>query len=121
MTDLPEYLCRSAKKLALDWIRRQVVGEMSAPQVPASQTSPCGDCREPPGTRSRTPGRRTTALFMANQDGLDYMEIGARLDITPDVAKRLVEKAMEYLLEAVSKPVDPDPSSRRFPRRPRRK
>ena len=48
------------------------------------------------------PPKAKLALLMVRQDGLSYKEVGRKLGVTTNTAQRLVERAMEYLLEVVT-------------------
>jgi DNA-directed RNA polymerase specialized sigma24 family protein len=43
------------------------------------------------------------AVHLIKEDGLSYDEVAAQLEIKPNSVRRLVERAMEFLLEEVSK------------------
>jgi len=45
------------------------------------------------------PPKTREALRLLREDGLSYEQIGERLQIPPQQASKLVERAMEYLLE----------------------
>ena len=45
------------------------------------------------------PPKTREALRLLREDALSYEQIGGRLQITPRQARKLVERAMEYLLE----------------------
>ena len=45
------------------------------------------------------PPKTREALRLLREDGLSYEQIGERLQIMPRQARKLVERAMEYLLE----------------------
>jgi len=45
------------------------------------------------------PPKTREALRLLREDALSYEQIGGRLQITPRHARKLVERAMEYLLE----------------------
>ena len=47
------------------------------------------------------PPKTKMALLMVRQEGLSYEEVASKLGIKTHSARRLVERAMEYLLEAV--------------------
>jgi RNA polymerase sigma factor (sigma-70 family) len=48
------------------------------------------------------PPKAKLALLMVNQDGQSYDAVATKLGVTTNTARRLVERAMEYLLEVVS-------------------
>ena len=48
------------------------------------------------------PPKAKLALLMVRQDGASYEQVARKLGVTTATAQRLVERAMEYLLEVVS-------------------
>ena len=47
------------------------------------------------------PPKARMALILKSQDKLTYEQIGTQMNIGPEVARRLVQRAMEYLMECV--------------------
>jgi len=108
------FLYRTAKNIAADWIRKRIVREAFADEAPLR-----GDqddtltpehiwlAREQLAAVQRAiellPARTRMALHMIREDGLSYEEVGAKLGIQTHSARRLIERATEFLLAEVSK------------------
>ena len=108
------FLYHTAKNLAADWLRRRVVREAYAVEEPLRLSqedvlTPEHICvaREELKALKRAfellPPRTRMALILIKEDQLAYEEVAARLGIKTHSARRLVERAMEFLVEAVSK------------------
>ena len=111
ISHLRAYLYKTAKNIATDWIRQRIVREAYVEEAPqrAPQETPSPEriwlAREELEALQRgieaLPPRTKMALLMVRQDGLSFEEVGQRLGIKTHSARRLVERAMEYLLEAI--------------------
>jgi len=111
VSHLRAYLYKTAKNIATDWIRQRIVREAYVQEEPlrAPQETPSPEqiwlAREQLEALQRgieaLPPRTKMALLMVRQDGLSYEEVGEKLGIKTHSARRLVERAMEYLLEAI--------------------
>jgi len=111
ISHLRAYLYKTAKNLATDWIRQRIVREAYVEEAPlrAPHETPSPEkiwlAREELEALQRgieaLPPRTKMALLMVRQDGLSFKEVGQRLGIKTHSARRLVERAMEYLLEAI--------------------
>jgi RNA polymerase sigma factor (sigma-70 family) len=106
------FLYRTAKNLAINWLKARIVRETFVQEHPlrAFQDVPSPEhiwlAREELEALKRAvevlPPKCKMALIMFKEDGLTYEEIGAKLEIKAHSAARLVERAMEFLVEAVS-------------------
>jgi RNA polymerase sigma factor (sigma-70 family) len=113
ISHLRAYLYKTAKNITTDWIRQRIVREAYVEEAPlrAPQETPSPEriwlAREDLETLQRgieaLPPKTKMALLMVRQDGLSYEEVGHRLGIKTHSARRLVERAMEYLLEAMER------------------
>jgi RNA polymerase sigma-70 factor (ECF subfamily) len=112
VSHLRAFLFKVARNVATDFIRKRIVREAFAEEEPlrASGEAPSTEhiwvAKEELEVLQRAietlPPRTRMALMLVREDGLSYEELGARLGIKTHSARRLVERAMEYLLEAVS-------------------
>ena len=111
VSHLRGFLYQTAKNIAADWLRRRIVREAFAEQ--ASHQSSEQDlltpehlclAREEIEAVGRAfellPARTRMALLLIKEDGLSYEEVGRRLGIKTHSARRLIERALEFLLEA---------------------
>ena len=113
ISHLRAYLYKTAKNIATDWIRQRIVREAYVEEAPlrAQQETPSPEriwlAREDLEALQRgieaLPPKTKMALLMVRQDGLSYEEVGQKLGIKTHSARRLVERAMEYLLEAMER------------------
>jgi RNA polymerase sigma factor (sigma-70 family) len=104
---LRAYLYRTAKNIATDWIRQRVVREayveeepLRAPQAAPSPEQICVAKEEWEALRrdiEALPPKAKMALVMVRCDGATYEEVATKLGIKTHSARRLVERAMEYL------------------------
>jgi len=111
ISHLRAYLYKTAKNIATDWIRQRIVREAYVEEEPlrAPQETPSPEhiwlAREELEALQRgieaLPPKTKMALLMVRQEGLSYEEVAAKLGIKTHSARRLVERAMEYLIEAV--------------------
>jgi len=111
ISHLRAYLYKTAKNIATDWIRQRVVREAYVEEEPlrAPQETPSPEhiwlAREELEALQRgieaLPPKTKMALLMVRQEGLSYEEVAIKLGIKTHSARRLVERSMEYLLEAV--------------------
>lgn len=109
VSHLRAYLFKTARNIATDWIRQRIVREAFAAEEPlrSAQEAPCPEqiwlAREALELLQQRvdalPARSKMALLMVKEDGLSYEEVGARLGIKTHSARRLVERAMEYLVD----------------------
>jgi RNA polymerase sigma factor (sigma-70 family) len=109
---LRSFLFKVAKNLATDVIRKRIVRETFADEEPlrANHESPSPEhvwlameeLQALERAIERLPPRTQTALMLMRIDGLTYEELAPRLGIKTHSARRLIERAMEYLLEATS-------------------
>ena len=56
------------------------------------------------GAVNRLPPKAKMTLMLVGVEGLSCEQAGERLGIPPETARRLLKRAMEYLLEQVSWP-----------------
>ena len=108
ITHLRAYLFRTARNIATDWVRQRIVREAFMEEeplrVPHEAPSPeqiwlAREALEALQRRVETlPPRSKLALLMVKEDGLSYQEVGARLGIKTHSARRLVERALEFLV-----------------------
>jgi RNA polymerase sigma factor (sigma-70 family) len=106
------YLFKAAKNIATDWVRQRVVREAFAQDEPlrgnleAASPEHIWLAREELEALQREvealPPKCRLALMLVKLDGVSYEEVGIRLGIKTHSARRLVERAMEYLLESES-------------------
>jgi len=103
------YLFKTAKNIATDWVRQRVVREAYVQDEPlrgnkeAASPEDIWLAREELEALERNvknlPPKCRYALIMVRLEGASYEEVGQRLGIKTHSARRLVERAMEYLLE----------------------
>jgi RNA polymerase sigma-19 factor, ECF subfamily len=111
VSHLRAYLYATAKTIAATFTRQRIVRRRYAGDQPlrALQEALSSD---PTGLTSKElnalrqgvealPPKTKLALLMVSQDGLSYEEVARKLGVTTNTARRLVERAMEYLLEVV--------------------
>ena len=106
------YLFKAAKNIATDWVRQRVVREAFAQDEPlrgnleAASPEHIWLAREELEALQREvealPPKCRLALMMVKLEGASYEEVGTHLGIKTHSARRLVERAMEYLLESGS-------------------
>jgi RNA polymerase sigma factor (sigma-70 family) len=107
------FLYQTAKNIAADWLRRRIVREAFIDDSlrrghQENVLTPERIClaQEEVEALERgfelLPPRTRMALILIKEDGLSYEEVGARLGIKTHSARRLIERAMEFLLEAVT-------------------
>lgn len=106
------YLFKAAKNIATDWVRQRVVRETFAQEEPlrgnveAASPEHIWLAREELEALQREvealPPKCRLALVKVKLDGVSYEEVGAQLGMKTHSARRLVERAMEYLLESGS-------------------
>lgn len=107
------FLYQTARNIAVDWLRKRVVRKYFATEEALRTTQE--DFRTPDRICLATeeleilkhafellPPRTQIAVRLIREDGLNYEDVGKRLGIKTPSARRLVERAMEFLLEAVS-------------------
>jgi RNA polymerase sigma-70 factor (ECF subfamily) len=107
------YLFRAAKNIACNWIRARLNLEKFVKKESlkggVDTITPeriCIDRQELEAVRrafQELPPRTRLVIHLLKEDGLSYEEIGLKLGIKPLSVRRLVDRAMEFLLEAVSK------------------
>lgn len=112
VSHLRAYLYKTARNIATDWVRQRIVREAFAHDQPlrASPETPSPEhvwlVREELEALEREvealPPKCRLALLMVKVDGASYEEVGIRLGIKTHSARRLVERAMEYLLDSGS-------------------
>jgi len=103
------YLFKTAKNIATDWVRQRVVREAYVQDEPlrgnkeAASPEDIWLAREELEALERNvknlPPKCRYALIMVRLEGASYEEVGQHLGIKTHSARRLVERAMEYLLE----------------------
>lgn len=103
------YLFKTAKNIATDWVRQRVVREAYVHDEPlrgnkeAASPEDIWLAREELEALERNvrnlPPKCRCALIMVRLEGASYEEVGQHLGIKTHSARRLVERAMEYLLE----------------------
>jgi RNA polymerase sigma-70 factor (ECF subfamily) len=122
ISHLRAFLFKIAKNIATDFLRKRIVREAFADEesLRSSNESPSPEqiwlAKEELTALQRAietlPPRTKMALMLVREDGISYEELGQRLGIKTHSARRLIERAMEYLLEAVSEETD-NPRRRR--------
>jgi RNA polymerase sigma factor (sigma-70 family) len=107
------FLYQTARNIAIDWIRKRAVRQAFAAEE-ASRTdqgdlvTPDRIClaKEEVESVKRAfvllPPRTQMAIMLIREGGLSYDEVGQKLSIKTHSARRLVERAMRLLLDAVS-------------------
>jgi RNA polymerase sigma factor (sigma-70 family) len=114
VSHLRGYLYKTAKNIASNWVRSRITRETFVAKQSLGTSE--GDDRTPEqiclareeleivksAFRQLSP-RMRMAVHLIKEDGLSYDEVAVRLGIKPSSVRRLVERAMEFLLEAVSK------------------
>jgi RNA polymerase sigma-70 factor (ECF subfamily) len=103
------YLFKTAKNIATDWVRQRIVREAYVHDEPlrgnkeAASPEDIWLAREELETLERNvenlPPKCRYALIMVRLEGASYEEVAEKLGIKTHSARRLVERAMEYLLE----------------------
>jgi RNA polymerase sigma factor (sigma-70 family) len=103
------YLFKTAKNIATDWVRQRIVREAYVHDEPlrgnkeAASPEDIWLAREELETLERNvdnlPPKCRYALLMVRVEGASYEEVAEKLGIKTHSARRLVERAMEYLLE----------------------
>jgi RNA polymerase sigma factor (sigma-70 family) len=109
VSHLRGYLFKTAKNIATDWVRQRVVREAYVHDEPlrgnreAASPEEIWLAREELEALERNvrnlPPKCRCALIMVRMEGASYEEVGQHLGIKTHSARRLVERAMEYLLE----------------------
>jgi len=107
------YLFRAAKNIACNWIRARLNLEKFVKKESlrggVDTITPeriCIDREELEAVKrafQSLPPRTRLVIYMLKEDGLTYEEIGLQLRIKPLSVRRLVDRAMEFLVEAISK------------------
>jgi len=103
------YLFKTAKNIATDWVRQRIVREAYVQDEPlrgnreAASPEDIWLAREELEALDRNvedlPPKCRYALLMVRLEGASYEEVAQKLGIKTHSARRLVERAMEYLLE----------------------
>jgi RNA polymerase sigma-70 factor (ECF subfamily) len=103
------YLFKTARNIATDWVRQRVVREAYVLDEPLRGNKESASpediwlAREELEALERNvnnlPPKCKYALIMVRLEGASYEEVGQRLGIKTHSARRLVERAIEYLLE----------------------
>ncbi len=106
------YLFKTARNIATDWVRQRVVREAFVQEEPLRGNRESASPEEIWLAREELealqhdvealPPKCKLALVMVRLEGASYEEVGERLGIKTHSARRLVERAMEYLLESES-------------------
>jgi len=114
VSHLNGYLYKTAKNIASNWVRSRITRETyveleSHGASENDQRTPEQIClaREEYQAVKRAfeqlSPRMRLAVHLIKEDGLSYEDVAAQLEIKPNSVRRLVERAMEFLLEEVSK------------------
>jgi RNA polymerase sigma-70 factor (ECF subfamily) len=103
------YLFKTAKNIATDWVRQRIVREAYVQDEPlrgnreAASPEDIWLAREELEALEKNvedlPPKCRYALIMVRLEGASYEEVAEKLGIKTHSARRLVERAMEYLLE----------------------
>lgn len=103
------YLFKTAKNIATDWVRQRVVREAYIQDEPLRGNNESASPEDIWVAREELealelnvknlPPKCRYALIMVRIEGASYEEVGQQLGIKTHSARRLVERAMEYLLE----------------------
>lgn len=103
------YLFKTAKNIATDWVRQRIVREAYVHDEPlrgnreAASPEDIWLAREELEALDRNvedlPPKCKYALLMVRVEGASYEEVAEKLGIKTHSARRLVERAMEYLLK----------------------
>jgi RNA polymerase sigma factor (sigma-70 family) len=106
------YLFKTARNIATDWVRQRIVREAFIQEEPLRGNRESASPEEIWVAREELaalqlnvealPPKCKHALVMVRLDGASYDEVGESLGIKTHSARRLVERAMEYLLEPAS-------------------
>jgi len=112
VSHLRGYLFKTARNIATDWVRQRVVRETFVQEEPlrgnreAASPEDIWLAREELEALQQDvealPPKCKLALVMVRLDGASYEEVGECLGIKTHSARRLVERATEYLLESGS-------------------
>jgi len=112
VSHLRGYLFKTARNIATDWVRQRVVREAFVQEEPlrgnreAASPEDIWLAREELEALQHDvealPPKCKLALVMVRLDGASYEEVGEHLGIKTHSARRLVERATEYLLESGS-------------------
>jgi len=110
VSHLRGYLYRTARNIALDWIRERIVREAFVEEQPlrAASAAPSSEqvllAKEELETIHSAiealPPKSKLAFLMIRVDGATYEEVAKKLGIKTHSARRLVERAVGYLLAA---------------------
>jgi len=114
VSHLRGYLYKTAKNIASNWMRSRIRRESLLEEEflrkgEEDRRTPeeiCVARQELEIVRQafeKLSPRMRTAVYLIKEVGLSYEETGARLNIKPASARRLVERAMDFLSDAVSK------------------
>jgi RNA polymerase sigma factor (sigma-70 family) len=114
VSHLRGYLYKTAKNIASNWVRSRITREIFAKEesLRASQEdkrTPETICiaREELEAVRRTfgklPPRTRMVIHLIKEDEMSYDEVARRLGIKASSVRRLVERAMEFLLEEVAR------------------
>jgi RNA polymerase sigma factor (sigma-70 family) len=123
VSHLRGYLFKTARNIATDWVRQRVVREAFVQDEPLRGNRESASPEEIWLAREKLealeqdvealPPKCKLALVMVRLDGASYEEVGECLGIKTHSARRLVERAMEYLLESEPDGKRPGGSKRR--------
>jgi RNA polymerase sigma factor (sigma-70 family) len=114
VSHLQGYLYRSAKNIALNWIRSRItqesfVQEESLRANQEDKRTPEQICMAKEELEAvkrafkQLPPRTRMVVYLIKQDGMSYDEVALKLGIKTSSVRRLVERAMESLLEEVGR------------------
>ena len=103
------YLFKTAKNIATDWVRQRIVREAYVQDEPLRGNKEAASPEEIWLAREELealeknvedlPPKCRYALIMVRLEGASYEQVAEELGIKTHSARRLVERAMEYLLE----------------------
>jgi RNA polymerase sigma factor (sigma-70 family) len=106
------YLFKTARNIATDWVRQRIVRDAFVQEEPLRGNRESASPEEIWLAREELealqynvealPPKCKLALVMVRLDGASYEEVGECLGIKTHSARRLVERAMEYLLKPES-------------------
>jgi RNA polymerase sigma-70 factor (ECF subfamily) len=107
-------LYRAAKNIALNWIRSRItreafVNEESLRANQEDNRTPEEICIAKEELEAvkcafkQLPPRTRMVVHLIKEDGMSYDEVALKLGIKPSSVRRLVERAMEFLLEEVGR------------------
>lgn len=111
------YLFKTAKHVAIDWIREQVLRDSFLREEPLRAACDAPSLEQVWEAKEdleaflqaveRLPPKAKLAIVMFLEDGRSYEEVAIKLGIKTHSARRLVERAMDFLVDAIAQETPP--------------